>query len=154
LSRLPLAVALSTLLAATALHAEPAEAAKTAGPRGNVLRVIVRDVADGGGHVRVDVCSRAEFLGECRFSGSAPATLGVTTVEVRDLPPGVYAVQAYHDRNDNRTVDRNFFGLPTEAVGFSNDAPVRLSGPSFDAAAFNFPGGEHTIALRLRRFVP
>ena len=75
-------------------------------------------------------------------------------VEVKDLPPGVYAVQAYHDRNDNHKVDRNFLGLPVEAVGFSNDAPVGLSGPSFEAARFNFPGGEQTIALRLRRFIP
>jgi uncharacterized protein (DUF2141 family) len=145
---------LITFLAAPALRAESAEPVKTSGSQGNVLRVMVRDVAAAAGHVRVDVCTRAEFLSECRYGGSAPATPGVTTVEVRDLPPGVYAVQAYHDRNDNRTVDRNILGLPTEPVGFSNDAPVGLTGPSFGAAAFNYPGGEHTISLRLRRFLP
>ena len=73
---------------------------------------------------------------------------------MRDLPPGVYAVQAYDDRNDNRRVDRNLLGLPTEAIGFSNDAPVGLHGPSFKAASFTFAGGEQTIELRLRRFLP
>ena len=155
MSRFPFAAALLlALIAAPGLRAETAEPARTSGSHANVLRVMVRNVAAGGGHVRVDVCTRAEFLSECRFGGSAPATPGVTTVEVRDLPPGVYAVQAYHDRNDNRTVDRNILGLPTEPVGFSNDAPVGLTGPSFGAAAFNYPGGEHAISLRLRRFLP
>lgn len=122
--------------------------------RGGVLRVMVRDVGSSRGRVRVDVCTRSEFLSKCRYSGSAPANPGVTMVEVRDLPPGVYAVQAYDDQNDNRAVDRNLLGLPVEAVGFSNDAPVRLHGPSFQAASFNYPGGELTITLRLRRFVP
>jgi uncharacterized protein (DUF2141 family) len=155
LSRLlPVAALASAFLAAQALHAEPADAGRPAATRGNVLRVMVQEVASSRGHVRVDVCTRSEFLSKCRYSGSAPATPGVTIVEVRDLPPGVYAVQAYDDRNDNREVDRNVLGLPTEAVGFSNDAPVRLHGPSFKAASFNYPGGEQTLSLRLRRFVP
>ncbi len=151
---LPVAALASALLAAQALHAEPADAGRPAATRGNILRIMVQEVASSRGHVRVDVCTRSEFLSKCRYSGSAPATPGVTIVEVRDLPPGVYAVQAYDDRNDNREVDRNVLGLPTEAVGFSNDAPVRLHGPSFKTASFNYPGGEQTLSLRLRRFIP
>jgi len=153
LPRLLVAVAVSLAAAlspAQHVQAEPSEAA----PRAGVLRVIVHNVAAAGGHVRVDVCTASEFLSKCRYSGSAAATPGVTMVEVRDLPPGVYAVQAYDDRNDNRRVDRNLIGLPTEAVGFSNNASVRLDGPSFKAASFDFAGGEQTIALRLRRFLP
>lgn len=149
-----IALVIASLAAALTAQAEPSETARGGAPRGNVLRVMVRGVAASGGHVRVDVCTRAEFLSECRYSGAAPATRGVTMVEVRDLPAGVYAVQAYRDENDDHKVDRNFLGLPVEAVGFSNDAPVGLSGPSFKAAAFNFPGGEQTISLRLRRFIP
>jgi uncharacterized protein (DUF2141 family) len=154
LNRLLLTAALtSALLAGAAARAQPGETVKGAGSGGNILRVIVHNVASAGGHVRVDVCPRTEFLGECRYGGSAAATPGITTVEVRDLPPGVYAVQAYYDRNDNREADRNAIGLPTEAVGFSNDAPVGLTGPSFRGASFTYPGGEQTISLRLRRFV-
>ncbi len=155
LSRLILvAVLASALLAAQALHAEPADASRPAPPRSAILRVMVQNVVSSSGHVRVDVCTRSEFLSKCRYSGAAPATPGVTMVEVRDLPPGVYAVQAYDDRNDNREVDRNVLGLPTEAVGFSNDAPVGLHGPSFKRASFTYAGGEQTLSLRLRRFVP
>jgi uncharacterized protein (DUF2141 family) len=51
-------------------------------------------------------------------------------------------------------VDRNFIGLPTEGVGFSNNAPVPFSGPSFREAAFTYAGGEQTISLKLRRYLP
>lgn len=143
-----LAIAAS-LFGASAASAQPA----AAGP--NVLRVEVSGVTSSRGHVRLDVCTRSEFLGDyCRYSGSAPAKPGVTIVEVKDLPPGIYAVQCYDDRNDNEKVDRNIIGLPTEAVGFSNNAPVPFSGPSFKEAAFTYVGGEQTIALRLRRFIP
>lgn len=120
-----------------------------------MLRVLVTGVTSSRGHVRVDVCTRSEFLkDDCRYSGAAPATPSVTVVVVRDLPPGVYAVQAYHDRNDNLAVDQDFLGLPTEAVGFSNDAPVHFAPPSFKAAEFGYAGGEQTISLRLRHFHP
>ena len=38
------------------------------------------------------------------------------------------AVSAYHDQNENQTLDRNSFGIPTERYGFSKD-PKRGFGP-------------------------
>ena len=153
MSRLLSAAALAAIAAASA-HAQPSDDSRGPAARSEVLRVQVSGASSNRGHVRVDVCARSEFLSECRYSGSAPAKPGVTIVEVRDLPPGVYAVQAYDDRNDNQKVDRNVLGLPTEGVGFSNDAAVGLNGPRFKDAQFTYPGGEQTIALKLRRFVP
>jgi uncharacterized protein (DUF2141 family) len=77
---------------------------------------------------------------------AAPALAPATTVLARGVPPGVYAVQAYHDRNDDHAVDRNVFGLPTEAVEFSNDAPRVKSW------AFHDAGAGQTIISRLRHF--
>ena len=118
------------------------------------LRVVVSDVRSSAGHVRVDVCPQSDFLKECRFGAEAPARQGETVVVVPGLPPGEYAVQAYHDGNQNHQVDRNILGLPTEEVGFSKDPPIRFHAPSFKSAAFNYNGGDQTIELRLRRFAP
>jgi uncharacterized protein (DUF2141 family) len=118
------------------------------------LRVVVSDVRSSAGHVRVDVCPQSDFLKECRFGAEAPARQGETVVVVPGLPPGEYAVQAYHDGNQNHQVDRNILGLPTEEVGFSKNPPIRFSAPSFKSAAFNYNGGDQTIELRLRRFAP
>ncbi len=72
------------------------------------------------------------------------------TVRIAGIPPGTYAVQAFHDENDNLVVDRNFMGMPKEGIGFSNDAPFRFGPPRFrDAAiALGPDGGQVTIQLR------
>ena len=154
LAGLPLApVAAHAASTATASASSTATATSTAFTADAGLRVVVSDVRSARGHIRVDVCLAEEFLQDCYHSGAEPAALGATTVLVPDLPPGVYAVQAYQDENDNHKVDRNGLGLPKEGIGFSNDAPIRLSPPSFRAASFNYTGGDHTIRLRLRHFL-
>jgi len=142
------------LLFANSTSAEQANDPPALRRQGDVLHVRVAGVTSTRGHVRVDVCTRSEFLKACSHGGIASATPGVTVVVVKSLPPGVYAIQAYDDRNDNLEVDRNLIGVPVEAVGFSNDAPVGLDGPRFESAAFTYSGGERTVSLRLRRFLP
>jgi uncharacterized protein (DUF2141 family) len=115
-----------------------------------VLRVVVTNVRRALGHVRVEVCTPAEFLKSCEHGGAAPAVAGTTVVEVRDLPPGRYAIQAYLDENDNHEVDQNFIGVPKEGVGFSNDAPFGLGPPTFRRAAFSHGDAADEVTLRLR----
>jgi uncharacterized protein (DUF2141 family) len=43
-------------------------------------------------------------------------------------------------------------GLPREAMGFSNNAPIRLGPPRFDAAAFEVAAPLTTIVFKLRYF--
>lgn len=50
------------------------------------------------------------------------------------VPPGRYAVVVIHDENSNMRLDRNFFGIPKEGFGFSNNPRVILAAPSFQAA--------------------
>ena len=52
-----------------------------------------------------------------------------------DLPKGEYAVCLYHDENSNKTCDRNFIGVPTEAYAFSNNVRPKLSAPDFKSCA-------------------
>lgn len=56
------------------------------------------------------------------------------SVQFTGLPPGKYAVATYHDVNKNGVLDLNFFGAPTEAYGFSNNARATFSAPSFSEA--------------------
>ena len=55
--------------------------------------------------------------------------------EVFQVPPGRYGVVVIHDENSNMKLDRNFFGVPKEGIGFSNNPRVVVSAPSFEAAA-------------------
>ena len=64
--------------------------------------------------------------------------------------PGTYAVAVYHDENDNHHFDKNFFGLPAEGYGFSNDAPAPFGPPSFESARLVVRPGDNRIAIHLR----
>ncbi|HEX4709104.1 DUF2141 domain-containing protein [Phenylobacterium sp.] len=125
----------------------PAQAA------GAPITVTIWSLRIPGGSVRVDVCTRETFLhSNCPYSGTAPAQVGETTVTIADVPPGVYAVQAYHDIKDIGRLDQGPFGVPREGLAFSNDAPIGLRGPNFDRAAFTHGEDPQTLRLRLHHF--
>lgn len=140
--RLPGVVTIASLL----LTASTASAADA-----GTLTVRVTNVRNDRGSVHIDVCRQAHFLkDDCAYAGSAPARAGVTLVTVHDLAPGDYAVQAFHDENGNDKVDRALFGIPREGVGFSNDAPIRLSPPKWRDARLAYNGDDETITLKMR----
>ncbi len=64
------------------------------------------------------------------------------TWTLSDLPPGEYAVIAYHDENDNRELDFRILGIPKEPVGVSNNARAAFGPPRFRAAKFEVRAGD------------
>ncbi len=115
--------------------------------------VDVHGVRNDHGHVLVALCTKADFLQpHCRWKGTVQAAAGTVIVTIKDVPAGRYAAQAFHDENDNGTLDRSFFGLPKEAMGFSNNAPMHLGPPRFDAAAFSIGVDNTEINFSLSYF--
>ena len=53
-----------------------------------------------------------------------------------ELPDGTYAIGIFVDKNYNNKMDRNFFGVPKEQFGFSNNAKGNFGPPSFEDASF------------------
>ena len=119
---------------------------------GAELDIAVQEVRNDRGHVLVAVCTEDTFLqADCPHTGRAAAAVGEVVVTVRDIPPGTYAVQAFHDENDNAEFDRNLLGVPLEGIGFSNDAPMDFGPPHFEEAAIGIAGGgHHGIRFRMR----
>lgn len=72
-----------------------------------------------------------------------------TSATFRNVPPGRYAIQVYHDENGNGVLDKNMLGMPTERYGFSNDAVGRFAAPAFDQAAFEVTA-DATVKINLR----
>jgi uncharacterized protein (DUF2141 family) len=75
-------------------------------------------------------------------------TAKVITYTFKDLPAGDYAVSLYHDVNNDRECNRNFFGIPTESYGFSNNFRPVMSKPDFDDARFHLDT-DTTIIIHL-----
>ena len=66
------------------------------------------------------------------------------------LPHGEYAISLFVDSNGNKKIDKNFFGIPKEQYGFSNNVMGRMSPPSFDQAKFMVTGPTtQNIKLRI-----
>ncbi len=119
-----------------------------------VVEVAVTGVIQARGHIHVDLCTQETFLKDnCPYAGTAVATPGSTVVTITGVPPGEYAAQVFHDEHDDGTVHRTVLGIPTEPIGFSNDAPLHLRGPKFKEAAFAVEHGVERITLRLRNIL-
>ncbi|MCG7944986.1 MAG: DUF2141 domain-containing protein [Candidatus Thiodiazotropha taylori] len=70
---------------------------------------------------------------------------GTATFTVK-VPDGVYAVGIYNDENRNEKLDTNFFGIPKEQYGFSNNPKV-LGIPKFEQSAFEVKGDTKTTVV-------
>jgi uncharacterized protein (DUF2141 family) len=118
------------------------------------VTVTITDVRDSRGVVRVAVCPRADFLHpRCPYVGLTRSETGSVVVTIKNVPPGVYAAQAFQDAKDTGILERNWLGLPKEGMGFSNNAPMRFGPPNFSDAAFALGAGDAAISFRLRYFV-
>ena len=78
------------------------------------------------------------------------ASTAPLTVVFDNLPPGTYAVGAYHDENANDHLDTNLLGLPTEGYALSNGVRAVFSKPNFYQAAFTVGAEDKPVALHIR----
>ena len=78
------------------------------------------------------------------------ANAGSITVAFDNLPPGTYAVGAYHDENGNDHLDTSPVGLPVEGYALSNGVRAVMSKPTFQQAAFTIGNADTPIALHIR----
>jgi uncharacterized protein (DUF2141 family) len=107
---------------------------------------------EGGGQVMFAVYRDA--AGWARRSGEAaggplPVRSGAARATL-ELPPGRYAVMAFHDRNGDGKLNTLPVGLPVEPYGFSNGARGAFGPPEWRRAVFEVPAGGARQAIRLR----
>jgi uncharacterized protein (DUF2141 family) len=79
---------------------------------------------------------------------AVPAHPGSVEIHISDLPPGDYAAVVLHDLNQNRKLDRTWYGKPKEQWGMSENPPVHFSAPGFDKARFTLDRDE-IISVKL-----
>jgi uncharacterized protein (DUF2141 family) len=116
-----------------------------------IVRVTVEGVESEEGTVWVALCTTSLSIEGCPYKMSAPAAFGVTEVTFEPVPPGVYAVAAYHDLNDNGEFD-TFFGIPREPYALSGTAGEELV-PTFSEAALDMQPGDNAVVIQMRRLI-
>lgn len=82
---------------------------------------------------------------------SSAVTADTVTMFIRLLEPGQYALAAFHDRDSDSVFDRNLFGVPTEAYGFSNNVRGSMGPPDFSEAVFSLESDTVRMVMVLDR---
>lgn len=117
----------------------------------SVLLVQLQGIRDEQGDVRVLLfADPATFPKEDKAlrSTSLPARSGQISIRFDALPPGQYAIMAYHDENADQRLNRRFGMFPTEGYGLSNHPKV-MGPPRFADSAFEVAGPETAIDIRI-----
>lgn len=115
------------------------------------LIVTVTGIRSDRGDVRLSVyASPAEWPDKSTGDHDQVVKAQRRSVTFRfDLPPGVYAVDCFHDENGDGKFNTTLVGWPEEGFCFSNNVQPFLSAPSFDAASFVLPPGGASITVRM-----
>jgi|TARA_B110000908_G_scaffold82561_1_gene98841 uncharacterized protein (DUF2141 family) len=69
-------------------------------------------------------------------------------ITFKNLPKGEYAVSFLHDENENKKMDTNFFGVPKEDYGCSNNAKGFMGPPKYEDAKFQLTANK-VIEIRI-----
>jgi uncharacterized protein (DUF2141 family) len=120
------------------------------------LMIHIQNVSPKGGTLRLGLYDEAHYPDDDSTpvaSADVKAELGDNVITLNNVPPGVYAIEAYQDINSNNKMDTSWFGLPLEPFGFSRDAQPRLSKPRFSAVKFEVTPGVNMQTLHLQNSI-
>lgn len=145
---------LAGLLAAVPVAGIASEAPSPAPVQTGQVSLIVTGLRSTKGRVMACLTARPNAFPDCAKDpqarlATAPASAASVRLEFGAVPPGRYAISAFHDENGNGRLDKSLM-IPREGYGFSRDAPVRFGPPSFASAAFAVIAGDQQQALRMR----
>ena len=117
------------------------------------FEVQVREVIPGNGKVRIAIFNSEQGFHDrnapIRVNSLFPSS-GVLSWAVEELPVGKYAVAVFQDENGNEKVDKDIFGRPTEAYGFSNQSADKQATPTWAEAEVDFEGESLVVKVTLR----
>ncbi|MEE9408674.1 MAG: DUF2141 domain-containing protein [Polaribacter sp.] len=101
------------------------------------LTVNIAGLNSNKGTLLVGLYNKKENFLNKQFKGDVVKIMDKKSVVIfKNLPKGEYAVSFVHDENDNKKMDTNFFGIPKEDYGCSNNAKGFMGPPKYDDAKF------------------
>jgi len=120
------------------------------------LTILVDGFENDTGHLRISLINKAsEFKdgGQSFQKQKIQIINKQAKVTFTDVPYGQYAIQLYHDENDNDQLDRfPLFGWPTELYGFSNNKRNSSGRAGFDEAKFYLESESKNLAITVKGY--
>lgn len=81
----------------------------------------------------------------------SPGKDDTAVLTFENQPPGEYAIAVVYDKNNDGKLDTGLFNIPTEKVGFSNDAPIRFGPAKWSAAKFSLSDADLKTEINLKK---
>ncbi len=94
--------------------------------------------------------SEVSFLKKAVKGAIVEIENGKAKATFENLEKGIYAVSSFYDKNDNGKMDTNFFGIPKEPTGLSNNAKGSFGPPKFKDAKFNINTSQTNIKIKFK----
>lgn len=113
------------------------------------LVVTVSGLKNNTGLLTVELYnSEGKFLKKAFKTVSSTIKSNTATVTFIGIPKAEYTVMAYHDENNNKKLDKNFIGMPKEAVACSNNAKGFMGPPKYKDAKFTI-AADFKISIKM-----
>jgi uncharacterized protein (DUF2141 family) len=77
---------------------------------------------------------------------------GILEGKIENLAVGSHAFAVFLDENNNKQLDKNLFGVPTEPYGFSKVPPSKWRLPTWDEVRFEVGPTDHVLLIQLKRW--
>ena len=113
------------------------------------LTVNISGLSSNKGKVLIALYNEeGQFLKKRFKGGMSKITDKKVTYTLKDIPKGEFAVSFFHDENDTNKMDTNFFGIPKEDYGCSNNAKGFMGAPKYKDAKFQLSKNQ-TINIKI-----
>jgi uncharacterized protein (DUF2141 family) len=114
------------------------------------LTVQITNIKNDEGQIAVALYNSEKDFMKTRYQGKTTKSVkGEVEIVFNNIPSGSYSLSVMHDANVNEKLDSNFFGIPKEGFGFSNNAMGTFGPPSFEKAKVEVSTPK-TISIALR----
>jgi uncharacterized protein (DUF2141 family) len=119
------------------------------------INVTVSNLHSNKGHVLISLFSECDGFPDEPLKAARKAQAYIinntASYVFSGLPSGNYSVAILHDENDDSKMNTNFFGIPKEGYGFSNNVMGSFGPPSCSRAEFRHIANSVTaINIRTR----
>ena len=116
--------------------------------KGITITVTIDNVKNDTGKVMMSLHSSETFMkGLGIMDAITDIKDGKVTVTFENVQPGEYAIMAMHDENENKRMDFQENGMPTESYGISNNV-MSFGPPSYDDAKFKVEDKDLEMNIR------
>ena len=125
--------------------------------KSGTIKVVIEDVLDGQGQVRVALEKNAKDFDSGSFdtpkylSRVEEAKGESVSVTFPAVPYGTYAIKAFQDLDGDGKLKTGFMGAPEEPWGFSNDATGFMGPADFSDAKFELDAPELELTIHLKK---